>query len=321
MAEAFRWPGRVLRYKPLHFMVCGLLLFFVFNPGATLRAPPEPLRLEQARIDQLRSSWSASMGQEPSAAELASLERRELDDEILFREALQRSLHELDPVVRQRILLNMRFLGASADADDEALFREALKLGMHLNDVVVRRRLVQIMEMSIEDGADRSPATDAEIAAMYERRRGELLIPARWRITQVYFSRDRRGEQAQMDARAALESIVEQLLVPARAVGLGDPFLGGHQLPLLSSAQLAGQFGDDFAAALGNCAVQAWCGPIPSSFGTHLVWVEESVAAREPAIDEPEVRRRLMADVQREHSERRLAQAMKALRQKYGVST
>ncbi len=261
------------------------------------------------------------MGQEPSAVELAALERRELDDEILLREALQRSLHEIDPVVRQRLLLNMRFLGAAAGADDEALFREALKLGMHLNDVVVRRRLVQIMEMSIEDGADRSPATDAEIAAMYQRRRGELLIPARWRIAQVYFSSDRRGERTQADARAALESMVEQSLAPALAVGLGDPFLGGFQLPLLSGTQLAGQFGEDFAAALGNCAVQTWCGPIPSSFGTHLVWVEESVGAREPASDEPEVRRRLVADVQRERSERRLAQAMKALRQKYGVNT
>ena len=321
MADAFTWSGRVLRYKPLHFMVCGLLLFFFLDPGATQRIPPEPLRLEQARIDQLRSSWSASMGQEPSAVELAALERRELDDEILLREALQRSLHEIDPVVRQRLLLNMRFLGAAAGADDEALFREALKLGMHLNDVVVRRRLVQIMEMSIEDGADRSPATDAEIAAMYERRREELLIPARWRITQVYFSSDRRGARAPADAAVALESLAGQSLAPAQAVGLGDPFLGGHQLPLLSIAQLAGQFGDAFATALGNCAVHAWCGPLSSSFGAHLVWVEESIAAREPSSEEPEVRKRLVADVLRERSEHRLAEAMVILRRKYGAST
>lgn len=321
MADPATRLGRVLRYRPLHFLVGGLLLFVFLDPGTTQRVPPEPLRLEQSQVDQLRSSWSASLGQEPSEAELANLVRRELDDEILFREALQRSLHEFDPVVRQRVLLNMRFLDAAADADDETLFREALKLGMHRNDVVVRRRLVQIMEMSIEDGADRSPPTDAEIAAMYERRREELLIPARWRITQVYFSSDRRGDRAPADARAALEDIAAQSLVPAQAVGLGDPFLGGHQLPLLSITQLAGQFGDRFAAALEGCAVQAWCGPLSSSFGTHLVWVEESIAAREPSSDEPEVRKHLVADVLRERSERRLAEAMVILRRKYGVDS
>ncbi|MBK6286471.1 MAG: peptidyl-prolyl cis-trans isomerase [Pseudomonadales bacterium] len=321
MAEPATRLGCMLRYKPLHFLLGGLLLFVLLDPGAARQAPLEPLRLDQARIDLLRSSWSASMGQEPDEAELGSLVRRELDDEILFREALQRSLHELDPVVRQRVLLNMRFLGAGADADDETLFREALKLGMHRNDVVVRRRLVQIMEMSIEDGADRSPATDAEIAAMYERRREELLIPARWRITQVYFSSDRRGARAPADAAVALESLAGQSLAPAQAVGLGDPFLGGHQLPLLSIAQLAGQFGDAFATALGNCAVHAWCGPLSSSFGAHLVWVEESIAAREPSSEEPEVRKRLVADVLRERSEHRLAEAMVILRRKYGAST
>jgi hypothetical protein len=311
----------MLRYKPLHFLLGGLLLYVVLDPGAARRAPPEPLRLDQARIEQLRSSWTASMGREPSRQELAGLARRELDDEILFREALQRSLHERDPVVRQRVLLNMRFLGAAQDADDESLFREALKLGMHRNDVVVRRRLVQIMEMSIEDGADRGPASEEELQAMYRTRREELWIPARWRITQVYFSGERRGDQASADARAALEAIVGQSLDPPRALALGDPFLGGQQLPLLSARQLAGQFGENFAAALGDCAPRTWCGPLASSFGVHLVWVAESVPGRLPAIDEPEVHKRLAADVLRQRGERRLAQAMQGLRQKYGVSS
>ena len=97
MAEPATRLGCMLRYKPLHFLLGGLLLFVLLDPGAARQAPLEPLRLDQARIDLLRSSWSASMGQEPDEAELGSLVRRELDDEILFREALQRSLHELDP--------------------------------------------------------------------------------------------------------------------------------------------------------------------------------------------------------------------------------
>jgi hypothetical protein len=115
--------------------------------------------------------------------------------------------------------------------------------------VVVRRRLVQIMELSIQEGADRAPVSDAELAAMYERRREELALPARWRITQVYFSADRRKDRAPADARAALQQLQREALAPEAALALGDPFLGGHQLPLLNALQLAGQFGEEFARA------------------------------------------------------------------------
>lgn len=316
-----QFVSRMLRYKPAHFAVAGLAGWLLLAPPAQQGEAREPVALGPERIAALREGWTAAMGREPDEAELQSLARQEVDDEILFREALARSLHRLDPVVKQRLLLNMRFLDPDTQASDERLFAQAVELGMHRNDVVVRRRLVQIMELSIQEGADRSPASDAELAAMYEKRREELALPARWRITQVYFSADRRRERAPADARAALERLQREALAPEAALALGDPFLGGHQLPLLNALQLAGQFGEDFARGIAGCATGQWCGPIASSYGEHLVRVEEAEAGRLPGLDEPDVRRRLESDVLRERARRTLAEAMVGLRQKYGVQS
>jgi PPIC-type PPIASE domain len=314
-----QWLIRILRYKPAHFALAGLAGWLLLAPPAEQGELREPLALGPDRIAALRQGWTAAMGREPGEAELQALVGQEIDDEILFREALARSLHRLDPVVKQRLLLNMRFLDPQTRDSDERLFEQAIGLGMHQNDVVVRRRLVQIMELSIQEGADRSPVSDAELAAMYEKRRGELALPARWRITQVYFSVDRRKERASADARAALQRLQREALEPQVALALGDPFLGGHQLPLLNALQLAGQFGEDFARGIAGCATGQWCGPVGSSYGEHLVRVEEAEAGRMPGLDEPDVRRRLESDVLRERARRTLAEAMVSLRQKYGV--
>jgi hypothetical protein len=59
---------------------------------------------------------------------------------------------------------------------------------------------------------------------------------------------------------------------------------------------------------------------VPSSFGAHAVLIEELQPQRQPAIDEPDVRRRLESDVRRQRGERQLAEALGRLRAKYGVN-
>jgi hypothetical protein len=311
----------LLAYKPAQFAVFGLLLFLYLNPASSRHEAIEPVVIDDARIEALRDGWRGAMGRAPDEQELAGLVRREIDDEVLFREGLARSLHLRDPVVQQRLLLNMRFLGTTGEVSEEQLLREAVDLGMHRNDLIVRRRLVQIMELSIQDGADRSPPSAEELQQMYEQRREELTVPARWRITQVYFSGDRRSDRAAVDAESALPRLRELGAESSEALALGDPFLGGHRLPMLNEMQLAGQFGAAFAAGLVECAAQQWCGPLASSYGFHLVWVHEALPRQLPAIDDPDVQRRIVSDVQRARAEQTLADALVALRQKYGVAS
>lgn len=309
---------RLAAYKPLHFVLGGYLLYRVIDPGATIEVV-EPLAIGEQTREQLRASWTASVGRAPTDAELQALVRRELDDEILVREALQHGLHERDAVIRQRLALNMRFLDPKAEGSDEVLAAQAIRMDMHRNDLVVRRRLVQLMEFALSDDPQASPVSQSEREAMYAERREELQLPARWRLVHVYFSAERRGGRAQADAAAAVEALLREGASPAAAAGQGDPFLGGRELPLLGAAQLTGQFGEGFVQGLAGCEVGRWCGPVASSFGFHAVRVEDYQPPRLPGIDEPEVRKRLEADVRRAREQRRLAEAMAGLRRKYGV--
>ncbi|HMV72594.1 MAG TPA: peptidylprolyl isomerase, partial [Pseudomonadales bacterium] len=265
-----RWLG----WRPLHFVVVGLVAWWVAGPQLREVELHDPIVLAPAQIAALHDGWIAVTGQAPDATQMRALEQREIDDEILFREALARGLQRSDAVVRQRLLLNMRFLDPKTQASDEQLLRQAMELGLHRNDVVVRRRLVQVMEFSFEAEADHAPPSEAELARMYEQQRGDFLLPARWRLRHMYFSKERRGRRAGDDARATLalleRSAAEELADSAR----GDPFLGGLTLPLLDEQQLAAQFGAAFAHAVAGCELQRWCGPLRSSYGEHLVLIE-----------------------------------------------
>jgi peptidyl-prolyl cis-trans isomerase C len=97
----------LLSNKPLHFVLGGVLLFAVAGAGVQ-REVIEPVRLAPEARAQVLAAWAAEVGREPAPAEIAALEQRELDDEVLFREALALGVDRRDPVVRQRLLLDMR---------------------------------------------------------------------------------------------------------------------------------------------------------------------------------------------------------------------
>jgi hypothetical protein len=308
---------RCLCFKPLHFVLLAVLLFVAVpreKPQQRLDVP----RLSAAQVEALRTEWIAFAGVPPSNAELQRLVARELDDEVLVREALLQSLHLRDAAIKQRLVTNMRFLDAGSAASDDELFRQALALGMQRQDVVVRRRLVQLMRLSIEEGADEAPISAEELQSMYRQRRNELAAPPGWRLDHVYFSRDRRGNAALPDARAVLRRLSAQTPFEA-AQRMGDPFLAGHRLPMLNAIQIDGDFGSGFSTSLAACEVRRWCGPLASAFGQHLVRIEDIAAGRVPDIGEPAVHARLVADVRRERGSRRMEAALRVLRRKYGL--
>ena len=87
----------------------------------------------------------------------------ELRDELLFREALDRNLHQFDPAIDQRMILNMRFLDSAGELSDTELLAQAFAMRLHLSDEVIRRRLVQVMEQLILSVVEPSAPTQNEI--------------------------------------------------------------------------------------------------------------------------------------------------------------
>ncbi len=229
------------------------------------------------------------------------------DEERLFRAALDRGVARADPIVRRRLLRDMRFLVPGDPRDEAALLAEAWRLGLDRADPVVRRRLIQRMEFVAFARADAREPDDAELRAVLARDPERWRRPARVRLSHVHLSRDRWGTQLEAAARA-LQARLESHPADG-AERFGDPFLWGSHWPLLSEAELAARVGPELARAAFAAPVGRWSGPHPSSYGMHLVWVHEADPAGPAAFEDVRdaLRERVREHRRREERTRLLA--------------
>jgi parvulin-like peptidyl-prolyl isomerase len=164
---------------------------------------------------------------------------------------------------------------------DEIYYREALAAGLDRNDNVIRRRMRLKMEYLFEDVATQVEPTDQQLQAFLDQNADSYLLDPTIGFRQVYINADRRGTEAQSDAR----SILIQLVNGANPDTVGDPFLLGAKFSPTALQEIEDQFGETFASALLELAPGRWQGPIRSGFGLHLVQVEERVDAHVPELD------------------------------------
>jgi hypothetical protein len=305
----------------LHFLVIGTLLFAADRVRTELTPRDGALgtvTLDAATLERLTRESVVLTGRAPSERQLVARAALWADEEVLFREARRIGLDRVDPVVRSRLVRNMRFLADPDDPrDDDELYAGAIELAMDRSDIVVRRRLVQQMRFLLEATAPRVAPSDEELRAYIASRPERYRIPERVRLAHIYLSRDRRGDTLADDARALLERVRRDGTSPSAGRELGDPFLHPSELGLQSEAQLARQLGARFASAAIALEPGSWQGPAESAYGMHLVWVHERQAAREPRLES--VRRSALSSLQAERNAEALEAGLAALRQRYAI--
>ena len=297
----------------LHFLVLGTALFFFFR---WLDPPPKPVvgPLNPARVDALKRQWFATAGRLPGPEQLQRMVAAELDRDMLFREALGMNLHLYDNVVRQRLIRNMQFLRLGENKTEEEMYKDALRMELHLGDEVVKRRLIQAMEQLLLARNSRPLPDEAAIVARFDESQEALRRPPRYSIEHVFLTRDRLS-----DIAAVQQRIVAEQLDPEQARQLSSPFLPGYRFQAQSPAQLARHFGAAFVMNLQSLepAPQTWVGPVESTYGFHLVWLESLEAARPARLDE--VRTQIERDLLLEQRNQSLREAIARVRQDYEV--
>lgn len=154
------------------------------------------------------------------------------------------------------------------------LAREAVALGLEENDTIIRRRLAQKVEFLVQDTARLAEPTEAQLRGFFESHAASFVAPGRVTLTQLFFHR----EQA---ARSALAGLAEQ-----ETEAIGETTLLETKVTDAEPRQLAAQFGEGFAHAVFTLAPGSWQGPIASAYGFHLVYIEQSVAARPRSFEE-----------------------------------
>lgn len=300
-----RLRGAVL----LHFLLLGGLLFAGQRGVQALNwfSGEVPIEISLGERAQLERSWLRESGQPPDAAQLRLSLRKLADDKMLLREAQRLGLNETDPVVRSRLLQNLRFAEPDRPADEASLMRQALALGMDERDLVTRRRLIQLMEqrLSVE-----TAVSDAELRAHIAAHPERYASARRVSFRQVFLDADRHGS-----ALGSAADALQARLLAGDAPVAGDPFLGGSEFTAASQAEITKLLGAETAAAVMQAPLQRWQGPIRSAYGLHFVYVDAVEPAQEAEF--AALRQRAYYTVREQHEQASLRTALEALRQRY----
>ena len=199
---------------------------------------------------------------------------------------------------------------------EEVLYREALALDLDENDVLVRRRLAEKLEMALNDvAATAEPGAD-DLRQYFESHADRYAEPAGLTLTHRFFSRDRRGDSAEADARRALEALL------AGAAVDDDSFHAAKALTLEDADRLERIFGTAFRDVVvehagRSLSRQEWFGPVHSAYGVHVVRVDAYREGRRRTLDE--VRETVVEDWRRDHVATRESERYAEMRGRYEV--
>lgn len=168
---------------------------------------------------------------------------------------------------------------------EEVYYREALALGLDRDDPVIRNRLRLKMEFISDDVAAQAEPTEEQLRRYLQEHPDTFRIEPRFTFSQVYLNPERHRESLAHDA-AQLLTQLNQAGDKADVSELGDPFLLEHNFAALAASEVVKQFGEKFAARLGELPRDQWQGPVESGYGVHLVFVLETTQGRVPTLEE-----------------------------------
>lgn len=296
----------LLRHPLLHFLLLGGLLFGLEQWLFSDTFEAEPVVIDDAIAQHLSRDWQRETGREPNTVELRATLHRHLQDERLVKEALRLGLAEGDPVVRARLIENLRFIDPDRPHSDAQLFREAVALGMVSQDVVTRRRLIHRMSQQLTGDIAVDPvALNAHIAAHPDR----YGAPPRYRLSHRFVANDPTPQRA-LALRDALNASTDP-------TPLGDPFLLGDLPTWTTQAELHKVLGSAVAGGLEDAEEGVWTPPLPSAWGWHLIRVDATQRGTQQ--DPADLRRRAAYAWLAERERELLVQAQHILASRYPV--
>ena len=247
-----RWLAEPL----LHFLVAGVAIFLLSGGSASRGSDARTIRLgreELLNFAQARAQVYAAPAFSRLLETLPAQERRQL----IHDAALQ-----------------------------EALYREGEAIAVARADPLIRQRIVQQMRWLIMDeAAGDATVSDAEIADYYGAHQQDYRLSPTASFTHVFFSTAEHGPAAEQLARTALRTLRRERVPFEQAGRHGERFL--YQTNYIGSDQrlIAGHFGDALARELFAAQAGAeWQGPMRSDHGWHLVLLRERTGETLPPL-------------------------------------
>lgn len=237
----------IFREPLVHFLLigAGFFLFWHFL-GNRIAPQTDRIIITPGHVERLAEQWTRTHLRPPSAQELAGLVEQEIDEEILFR--------------------------------------EAIAMGLDRDDLVIRRRLAVKMDFLTDDVAAMTTPTDEQLQTFLSQHPDKFNVEPLTTFTQVYINRSQRGEKASAEAERLLTLL--QSKPNADSNSLGDPLPLPNEYEAETEADVGRLFGREFPRKLAALPVGRWSGPVESGYGLHLVLVRKRSAGRLPPLNE-----------------------------------
>jgi len=193
---------------------------------------------------------------------------------------------------------------------EEIFYREGLAMGLDRDDPVVRRRIGQKLEFILESATPPTP-TDSELQVWLDAHPRDYQIEPTYSLRQVYFDPARHGDR-----------LDDHIAAAQRALASGKAFTGDATMlpPTMEEAtaiDVVRVFGTEFGERLKAMSVGGWHGPVPSTFGLHLVELTRHEAARSATL--ADVRDRVERDLSHARTEQANTAFYDKLRANYAV--
>jgi len=239
---------KLLREPLLHFLILGVLLFFAFNL-ANRRATPGTGKIvvTPGEIEHLEDTFTRAHQRPPDEEELTGLVRDFVREEVYYR--------------------------------------EALALGLDRDDEPIRQRLRQKMEFISQDVAAQTEPTEDQLHSYLNGHPDKFRVDQHFTFSQVYLDPARHGRRLKADAEQMLTKL-NKAGAKADLLSIGDPFLLEPSSLDISARDVARDFGEKFAVALGELTVDKWQGPVESGLGIHLVYISKRTDGKIPQLNE-----------------------------------
>ncbi|MBO9446894.1 peptidylprolyl isomerase [Ruegeria sp. R14_0] len=168
----------------------------------------------------------------------------------------------------------------------EVLVREAMALGLDGNDEIIRNRLVQKMNFLLASQAGAARPDDAVLQTYLADNADTFTIPARLAVSLVYLG--------QNPGTTFVEQTQARLAAGEDHRQLGQASLLPSDFGLSARNAVDGNFGTGFFDQVQPLPLGEWSGPVQSSFGFHLVRLDDRWDAVLPPFGA--IRDRVLAD-------------------------
>ena len=160
--------------------------------------------------------------------------------------------------------------------EEEILYREALLLGLDEDDRIIKRRLAQKISFLKQESLPNKPSRK-ELNSFFKINFDKYYVEPVYSFTHLFFSLDNNSESRSQIAFNQLPNDILNIK--------SDPFFLGKNFADINVKEIENEFGNNFNTHFKESNLNKWSGPYQSSFGHHIIFINDYRAGFYPSLD------------------------------------